>query len=223
MTEKTKIVFIGDNISKGTGLKDPSKSSIPAKLNEYMGTDYVVLNKSVNESCVLNIKKLFHTYGNPYARSEEYKSALEENASIYVIFLGTNDSQDGFDRYTGYIDKNTNLIQFEDQFEESYQEILDKIFEKKINRHNVFVVSPIPIDNTARSCHKENNLRKIISHIKNTAQKNKVVYIDLHSEFEKYQNDNKKKYYQQNGISPNEEGADVIASILAYHISNREY
>ncbi len=85
--EKTKIACVGDSITYGAGVANREKNSYPAKLQQYLGEQFLVKNFGLGGSTILSL-------GNkPYIQHEEYRQSLAFDADILFIKLGTNDSK----------------------------------------------------------------------------------------------------------------------------------
>ena len=78
---------IGDSITEGAGLSNPSLESYPAKLHRLLGPGYEARNYGVSGRTLLK-KGDF-----PYWNENAYRQSREWNPDIVVIQLGTNDSK----------------------------------------------------------------------------------------------------------------------------------
>ena len=68
--------------------------------------------------------------GMPYVQEEKWKTALEIAGDIYVVMLGTNDAQDGYNEEENREDPQNNVFAFREYFEEDYMKIVHEIHEK---------------------------------------------------------------------------------------------
>nr|MCR5154170.1 hypothetical protein [Lachnospiraceae bacterium] len=215
MEKKTTVVCMGDSITEGFGIKSPYRDSYPAKLGTFLGDGYFVSNKGVTSTCVTNKEQNGRTFGLPYARQPKYKEALFARGDIYIIMLGTNDAQDGKHDTLEMKDRYNDLINLESEFEGYYQQIIDDV-KKAAPNASIFVVTPIPVNNCIWRKHQESYLLKIIPHIKNIARKNSLELIDLHEEVKKLPREVFLGMYQEDGLHPNETGAELIAQLIDY-------
>lgn len=84
---KFRIACVGNSITYGSGLKDRSAESYPARLQALLGSTYEVLNFGVSGATML--KK-----GNkPYWNTPEYQQVMNSAPDLVFIKLGTNDSK----------------------------------------------------------------------------------------------------------------------------------
>lgn len=217
-TIKTKIVCMGDSITEGFGLSDPS-TYYPAVLNDYLGDKFEVFNKGVTSSCTINREKSGRFFGLPYARQPRYGEALALKGDIYIIMLGTNDAQDGYDPATGKKDPYFNMIDMKPYFALDYQSIINDVRSANPNA-SIFLVTPIPIHNCIWPKHQERYLAKLLPLIKRLATDNSCCFVDMHKEFELFPEDVFETLYSPDGLHPNNVGANVLASIMASYIKN---
>ncbi len=81
----TKVACLGDSITYGHRV-GPEENYV-YKLQMLLGDDYEVKNFGVNNASVEHGSTLCYT------DTEEYKKALEYNADIYLLMIGTNDAK----------------------------------------------------------------------------------------------------------------------------------
>lgn len=84
-TEKIKIAFIGDSVTKGTAMTDSSADSYPAQLGAMLGDAYEVGNFSEGGRCVLSDS------GSAYLDSDAFAESILYQPDVVCIMLGTND------------------------------------------------------------------------------------------------------------------------------------
>lgn len=84
-TEKIKIAFVGDSITKGTGTANPDTDSFPAQLGAMLGDAYEVGNFSEGGRGVLSDS------GNMYLDSDAFAESLLYQPEVVCIMLGTVD------------------------------------------------------------------------------------------------------------------------------------
>lgn len=219
-SKKIKVVCIGDSITEGFGLGDNPAAFYPTVLNDYLGSDYMVFNKGVTCSCVINREKDGRTFGLPYARQPKYQEALDLAGDIYIIMLGTNDANDGYDEHTKTKDPYSDMIKQKAFFAPDYQAIISAV--KKANSKAIlFIVTPIPIHDCIWPKHQERYLAKLLPIIKKLSNDNGCELIDMHREFELFPSEMFETLYQKDGLHPNITGANVIASIIASYLKRK--
>jgi len=107
----TKIAFIGNSITEGSGLSNPKTQSYPGQLANMLNSDWQVGNFGVSGRTML--KKGDY----PIWNENKFKEALSFEPNIVVIMLGTNDSKyynwkykaDFYKDYVSMIDTFANL------------------------------------------------------------------------------------------------------------------
>jgi acyl-CoA thioesterase I len=100
-----KIACVGDSITEGSGLSNPTTESYPAKLGRLLGTNYVVRNFGVSGRTLLK-KGDF-----PYWKEVYYKTSRDWQPDVVIIQLGTNDSKPYNWRYgTNFVSDYEDLI-----------------------------------------------------------------------------------------------------------------
>ena len=82
-----RIACVGNSITAGARLADPSKEAYPAQLQKMLGDGYEVFNFGVSAKTVIR------NCSNSYMATPMYPKALESNPDIVFIKLGTNDSR----------------------------------------------------------------------------------------------------------------------------------
>jgi len=86
---QVKVACVGDSITFGYGLTNPSTQSYPAQLQALLGSGYVVGNFGVNGATVQK------GTAKSYWRTSQFRSSKTFAPNIVVIMLGTNDSKSG--------------------------------------------------------------------------------------------------------------------------------
>jgi lysophospholipase L1-like esterase len=107
----TKIAFVGNSITEGSGLANPKTQSYPGQLSNMLNSDWQVGNFGVSGRTMLK-KGDF-----PIWKETKFKEALSFEPNIVVIMLGTNDSKyynwkykaDFYKDYASMIDTFANL------------------------------------------------------------------------------------------------------------------
>jgi lysophospholipase L1-like esterase len=96
------VACVGDSITAGVGVSNPASESYPAKLQQLLGTNYIVRNYGVSGTTLLTQGDM--PYWNTSAYTASHSAPLP---GIVVIMLGSNDSkpqnwQYGSNFYTVY-------------------------------------------------------------------------------------------------------------------------
>jgi len=91
--KEVRIACIGNSITYGYLIHDREHNSYPAQLQAMLGRGYEVLNYGSSGKTAL------HAGGNPYIATQQYRDALNSNANIIFIKLGTNDSRPYYRKY----------------------------------------------------------------------------------------------------------------------------
>jgi acyl-CoA thioesterase I len=84
----TNVACVGDSITAGVGVGDPTVDSYPAKLQKLLGTNYVVKNFGVSGTTLLLQGDM------PYLNTSAYPASRSSpTPDIVIIMLGSNDSK----------------------------------------------------------------------------------------------------------------------------------
>lgn len=221
MGQVTKVVCMGDSITEGFGIDDPS-NSYPSQLGKLLGDGYQVINKGVSGCCVTNATIDGDTVGFPYVQQPRYREALEEKGDIYIIVLGTNDAQDGMDDVLEVQYPEGNLTVYEPEFDKYYQRILDDVHKANPDA-KVFIGIPAPVMQCIWRRHQEKYLQRLIPHYAPIAAANPgSILVDVHSGFMKLTQEERQALYQEDNLHPNEKGVYLIAQIMAEAIRANE-
>ena len=84
---KPKVACVGDSITEGSGLPDPSTQSYPAKLGRLLATTHTLRNFGVSGTTLLTNGDM------PYVRQSQYTASKTFNPDIVLIMLGSNDAK----------------------------------------------------------------------------------------------------------------------------------
>ncbi|MBS1760773.1 MAG: sialate O-acetylesterase [Bacteroidetes bacterium] len=123
---KIKIACVGNSVTYGYGLKDPTISSYPSLLQQQLGANYEVEN--FGHSGVTLLRKGH----NPYYKTKAFTDMLLFKPDIAVIHLGLNDTDP------------RNYPNYRDEFIPDYSWLIDTI--QKVNpKVKVYICSLTPI------------------------------------------------------------------------------
>ncbi|HEV8542523.1 MAG TPA: GDSL-type esterase/lipase family protein, partial [Verrucomicrobiae bacterium] len=100
-----KVACVGDSITEGSGLANPSIESYPPRLQRLLGTNFVVRNYGVSGRTLLKNGDF------PYWKEAFFKQSHDWLPDIVIIQLGTNDSKPQNWRYgTNFVADYEDLI-----------------------------------------------------------------------------------------------------------------
>lgn len=207
--DKIKVACVGDSITFGARLDDPSLDSYPAQLQNLLGDKYEVKNFGVG-GCTL-IRK-----GRPTVWNELAK-IMEMNPDVVVISLGTNDTC-GMGTCG-----NRKCWEYRDELESDYRDLVDTL-QSLPSKPLIHICAPSPmvletpgLDNVRVEdlTVRKPRLQEIISIVKNLVQEKKVEFIDLNTPM-----DHKPELFtEKDGVHPNKEGYKAIAELVYQEIS----
>ncbi len=187
-----RVACIGNSITDGLGIDMSNTYAYPAVLQQSLGKGYNVKNFGVSARTLLN------EGDHPYMREQAWRDAQAFNPDIVVVKLGTNDAKD-------YNWKNGN------HYGRDLQLMIDTL-RLLPSRPQIYLCSPIRARNIW-GISDSVIVNGEMPIIKQTAKKNRLQYIDLHTEF-----DEADGTMQRDGIHPTDKGAAQIARIIAAHI-----
>ena len=188
---KIKIACIGNSVTYGYGLNDPSTQSYPVQLQKMLGEKYEVKNFGHSGATLL---RKGH---NPYFKTKEFVEALNLIPDIAVIHLGLND--------TDPRDWNN----YSNDFRGDYSWLIDTL--RKVNpqvKVYICLMTPIFNDHPRFRSGTRGWYWKIQNLIPEIAKVNHTGLIDLHTPF----------YFHPNlfpdALHPNKEGAVMLAKTV---------
>lgn len=201
---KTKIACVGDSITFGARLDDPSTDSYPAQLQKLLGEKYEVTNFGVG-GCTL-IRK-----GRPTVWNQLPK-IIESNPDVVVISLGTNDTCG-----MGTCGKRK-CWEYKDEYEQDYNDLIDALKAMR-SKPDIWVCAPTPmvietpgLDNSRIEglTIRKPRLQELITTVKKLAKEKKVKFIDLNTPL-----DHKPELFtEKDGVHPNKAGYMAIAELV---------
>ncbi|WP_420601186.1 GDSL-type esterase/lipase family protein [Flagellimonas sp.] len=119
-----KIACVGNSITYGAGMADRENNAYPTQLQNMLGDAYEVKNFGVSGRTLLKKGDL------PYWETKEYRKALDYNADIVFIKLGTNDA------------KQQNRAHL-NEFETDYKSLIAS-FRKENEKARIVLLLPVP-------------------------------------------------------------------------------
>lgn len=187
-TSKIRVACVGNSITYGLKLANPSEESYPAQLQDLLGSRYEVGNFGKSGATLLFRGHL------PYINQVEFQNALRFKPNIVVIHLGINDTDP------------RNWPNYRDDFVSDYLALIDSF--TRVNpdaRILLCRMTPIRHDHPrflsgTRDWHSE-----IQASIETVASVRKLQLIDLHEALYPYPN------LLPDAVHPNKEGAGLIA------------
>ncbi|HRO70681.1 MAG TPA: GDSL-type esterase/lipase family protein, partial [Chitinophagaceae bacterium] len=121
-----RVACVGNSVTFGAGLKDPSLESYPAQLQKLLGDRFVVSNFGVSGTTLLQ------SGHRPYTKTQAFRDALAYNAEVTIIHLGLNDTDP------------RNWPNYRDKFAADYAWLIDTL--RKTNpKMRVYVCRLTPI------------------------------------------------------------------------------
>jgi len=194
--QAVRVACIGNSITDGMGIALSDTYGYPATLQRLLGKGYNVKNFGVSARTLLNKGDL------PYMNEGAWRDALAFCPDIVVVKLGTNDAKDYNWKHGA-------------DFGRDLQQMVDSL-RKLPTKPQIFLCSPI----RARDIWGISD--SVIVHgempvIQRVAKKNKLHFIDLHTEFQETEG-----MMQRDGIHPTDKGAAQLAKIIASHIHTQK-
>jgi fibronectin type 3 domain-containing protein/lysophospholipase L1-like esterase len=184
--QQIRVACLGNSITAGAKLSNPSLDSYPGVLGQLLGPEYLVGNFGYSTSTALK------NSDSPYWDKQSYQYALGFFPDIVIIFFGTNDS------------KPDNWI-YSDEFTSDYLALMESIKNKKPDA-NFILCFPPPFLNDP--IHDNNLINEVIPMIAAIANQTRSVTLNIYDRFK----GNDQLYVD--GIHPNKEGHAIIANML---------
>jgi lysophospholipase L1-like esterase len=202
-----KVACIGNSITDGYGIDFAPANGYPAQLQKLLGNDYYVKNFGVSARTMLNKGDY------PYMNEMAWKDALAFKPDIVIIKLGTNDSKPENWQYNADFKKD-----LQQMITTLRPDLLKPAKKGKKNKKQVvknegpqiFLCTPIPAFKSTWNINDSIIANNIIPIQQQVAQEYNLQVIDLHSLF-----GDGKGTMLNDGIHPNEKGAQKMAKIIA--------
>lgn len=193
---KIKVACVGNSITYGLKLEDPSRQSYPARLQVMLGQDYEVGNFGKSGATLLNLGH------RPYTKQEEYKKAIDFAADIVVIHLGINDTDP------------RDWPCYRDFFVSDYFSLIND-FKKANPKARIIIARLTPIGQShsrfisgTRDWHDD--IQNAIQIVANQAH---VEIVDFNAPLYSFPN------LLPDAVHPNAEGAEILARTVYQHIT----
>jgi len=187
--QKQKVSCVGNSITYGYELSNPSIQSYPGQLQALLGTtEWEVANFGDSGRTMLKAG------GYSYWDSQLYKNALASNPNYLILKLGTNDSK----RWL-WDSKGT-------AFKSDYKAMVQS-FQNLPSKPEIWIGLLIPGEKADWDIFNSYIKDKVNSKIKEIALEMGLGLIDLYTEMDK----NKPEWYLADNVHPSVAGAGVIA------------
>ena len=214
-----KVVCIGDSITEGYGISEDPSAPYPAQLQRMLGENYQVFNQGLSCTCVTNRKLNGRTVGMPYVLQDKGQEALALKGDIYVVTLGSNDAQNGYNEEEDHPDEYNDVYAFRKYFAEDYLWMMRKIREE-VPEALIVSVSPVPVMECIWRKHQQIYLLDILAKQKKIWEENPwMVTIDAQKVFMEIDYGERCGLYQKDRIHLSRAGAEVLARTIAEGIA----
>ncbi len=190
----TMVACVGDSITAGAKHEWQSKTAYPKVLGYLLGENFGVVNCGRSGATALKRSNF------SYWKCNEFSNVFAVHPDMITIKLGTNDSKPG----------NWNP----EQFKNDYQALIDTFLTIQ-PQPQIYLCYPVPV--FEHSKFKINGTvvaNEVIPIIKSLAEENNLPLIDLYKPFIGQDE------IVPDGVHPEEEGAALIAEIIAKQIKN---
>lgn len=195
-SEIYRIACVGDSITYGFGLDEIRKESYPALLGTLMGSRFEVKNFGRSGA------GLWEGGAFPYTSTIEYYRAIDYDADVYVICLGTNDLVQTVDN------------KFIKAFKEDYKALIKSVTDRTAGWVYITTIPPVPM---LYKYGKDEPVQKMNQAIVEIAEEEHIEVIDLYKTF------GSKPGLFSDGVHPNPEGARLIAETVYQIVSNHDF
>ena len=197
-TDTIRLACVGNSITEGFGLKDKATESYPARLQQLLGSDYLVLNAGLSGHTLM--QKTDRPYIAPTkTKKHPFHAALEFQPDIVTIKLGTNDSKTPYD----------SLLHAD--FVKDLHALVDS-FMALPSRPYIYLCLPIPAEGEVWTIRDSVIEQEILPRIRAVAQERNLPVIDLYTPLKPFPE------LLQDKIHPNAGGAMIIAEEIARRI-----
>jgi alpha-L-fucosidase 2 len=192
----TKIACIGNSITYGYGLSNPSSQSYPGKLQKLLGTsNFNVQNYGVSATT------LSKKGDNPYWRNGQLPQVFAFQPDIITIKLGTNDTKP----------QNWENLGSGSQFKTDYLALIDTLAAMQ-SHPKIYLILPVPVfpNPTAVSWGiRDSIVQKQTPIIKEVATARSLPVIDANTPLKNFS-----QYFKVDGVHPDSSAEDTLAHIV---------
>lgn len=192
-----RVACVGNSITEGYGLKDPSTEAYPAVLQRILGDEFEVMNFGLSGYTMM--AKGDAPYMNAPLDKRRFQEALASKPDIVTVKLGTNDS------------KARNWDKFKEDFEPSMNALIDS-FLCLPSHPIIYICLPIPAAGEGYSIRPDVVDNEVCPLILKVAKERDLPVIDLNSAFRPYLET------LEDLIHPNRLGAAIVAEEIARRI-----
>lgn len=193
-----RVACVGNSITEGFGLNDKKTEAYPARLQQMLGDQYLVLNAGLSGHTLM--QKTDRPYITPTkTKRHPFHDALEFMPDIVTIKLGTNDSKTPYD----------SLLHAD--FVNDLHALIDS-FEMLPSRPYIYLLLPIPAVGEVWTIRDSVIEQEILPRIRAVAQERDLPVIDLYSVLKPFPE------LLQDKIHPGAGGAMIIAEEIARRI-----
>jgi lysophospholipase L1-like esterase len=186
-----KVACVGNSITYGYGLSDPSTQSYPTQLDSLMGAGYAVSNFGVSS------KTMIKAVSDAYWTQSAFTQALASQPDVVVIELGTNDSKDYIWPY------------YKQDFEPDYVSMIDT-FRNLSSHPQVWAILAPPAQNSGWTIFDTTIVRQVNPAILAVALRKAAPVIDLHTAMSGHP-----EWFQGDTVHPTAAGAKELAKFVA--------
>jgi lysophospholipase L1-like esterase len=163
-------------------------SGYPSELQNLLGSNYIVRNFGVSGASVMVES------GKPYVNLTAFQDAENFLPEIVVIMLGTNDARSYSLPHIGnFVSEYENLI---------------SVFQGLTSKPEIFLVRPPPVFNNSLGLNGTIFVQDVIPRIEQVATDLRLPLIDVYSVLISH------SAYFPDGVHPNGEGAEIIATVV---------
>jgi len=193
----TKIACIGNSITYGANLSDPSSQSFPGRLQKMLGTsNYSVQNDGVSATT------LSKNGDNPYWRNGKLPQVFAFQPNIITIKLGTNDTKP----------QNWENLGSGTQYKRDYLALVDTLAAMP-SHPKIYLVLPVPVFSNPTAVSwgiRDSIIQKEIPIIKDVAAARPLtVIIDANAPLKNFP-----QFFKTDGVHPDSSGQDTIAHVV---------
>ena len=161
LAQVIKVACIGDSITEGANVNNPSLDAYPVVLGRLLGTNYATRNFGGGGRTLLK-------HGDyPYWNEAAFANATNYAPDIVTIFLGTNDSKSYNWRYR-------------DEFAPDLRAMID-VFAALPSHPRIFICQPVPAYGMAFDINPNVIKNQIIPIIKQVAREKNVATVNLYT------------------------------------------